>query len=565
MRISIYLCLFFFASFFSLRAQIVINEISYNSPESGNDSLEYIEIYNAGTGHVDLTGWHFTGGIEDTFPSIHLNGGEFYVTAINANAMASVFGINVHQWSAGALNNSGETIRLVDAGGNLIDSVFYDDLDPWPLEPDGLGPSLELVDATLDNNDGANWQASGGATGVIINGHEVFGTPGAENSSGGTTGPSVIVNLAHLRFEPENVVVAIGDSVRWVNNEAIPHNVNGLKTTFLGNVEDFFSGVPAVGPWQYDHEFTIPGLNHYRCDLHFGDGMVGTVSVYDPNNYTDFPLEHLRLTDGTNGSYIFDGVPTRVTGVVHGINFQPTGYSFYIINQDNVGINVFSFDPGSYVVTEGDLITVSGVIDQFNGLLEIVPDTIEVLLTGENLVSPDLVTDLTEEIEASHVVFGTYSIDSIVATGTSGLNVYVTHTNGTKALIRVDADSGINQSQIEQSNIVRGIGTQFDPSFPYTSGYQILALEFQTISGIAVIDQDAIRMSPNPVNDKLIFDADINMVAIEVYSLDGQLMDKQQVHGLHASMTTDRLSPGLYLVRAITEKGLWSSKLAVIR
>jgi hypothetical protein len=46
----------------------------------------------------------------------------------------------------------------VDAGGNLIDSVAYKDADPWPTEPDGNGPSLELKDAGSDNNDGVNYR-----------------------------------------------------------------------------------------------------------------------------------------------------------------------------------------------------------------------------------------------------------------------------------------------------------------------------------------------------------------------------------------------------------------------
>jgi len=33
---------------FQINAQVVINEIMYNPPESGNDSLEYVEIYNPG-------------------------------------------------------------------------------------------------------------------------------------------------------------------------------------------------------------------------------------------------------------------------------------------------------------------------------------------------------------------------------------------------------------------------------------------------------------------------------------------------------------------------------------
>lgn len=183
MKQTFYTLLLTFLAVTCVHAQVIINEISYNSPESGNDSLEYIELYNAGNTHEDLTGWHFTSGIEDTLPTVHLSPGQYFVTAINSKAMLGVFNINTHQWSGGALNNSGELIVLVDASGNLIDSVRYEDGDPWPLEADGMGPSLELTNPASDNNDGSNWHASTRSTGVTINGIDVRGTPGTQNST----------------------------------------------------------------------------------------------------------------------------------------------------------------------------------------------------------------------------------------------------------------------------------------------------------------------------------------------------------------------------------------------
>lgn len=562
MRILFY-PLFFLLFAWNVNSQIVINEISYNPPEANTDSLEYIELYNAGDIAVDITGWHFLLGVEDTLPSIILAPGEYFVTAFSASAMMNVFHVNVHQWSAGALNNSGEKIVLADAFNNTIDSVLYDDADPWPVEADGNGPSLELIDPFLDNNDGANWQFSGGATGVIIEGNEVKGTPLAENSSGGTVGPAVTVLAENLLFNPQHVVIPVGDSVRWINPEPVAHNVNGTQATFPDNPESFFSGLPAPGIWQFDHEFNTEGLYNYQCDPHVFSGMTGTVAVYDPNGYTPFPLLHLRLTDG-NGLNIFYGVPTVVTGVVHGLNYNPSGYSFYIVNENNVGINVFSFDPGTYVVNEGDEVEIKGVIDQFNGLLEIIPDEINVLSTGNPLVTPEFFVELGELTEGSHIALAPFTIDSIVP-DLSGFNVYVKDDQGQPVTIRVDFDSGMTADDVANANAVRGIGSQFDNTFPYTSGYQIFALEFLIIDGLPVISKDAITMHPNPASSMVSITSDFEMNLIEIYSMEGKLIKVADSERKNDIVDVSAIQPGLYLVKIMTDAGVWSSLVSIVK
>ena len=554
----------------SANAQVVINEISYNPPEAGNDSLEYIEIYNVGVSIVNLDGWHFTKGVVDTLPNVVLGAGEYFVTAIDESAMAAVFGVTVHQWTSGALSNSGEPIILVDAGGNLVDSVAFRDVDPWPSEPDGMGPSLELIDAGSDNNDGANWQASGGNTGVIINGFEVMGTPGAENSGGGTGSPAVTIDLANFQFTPKNAVVKKLDLVRWVNSDGTLHNVNGSQATYPENPESFLSGAPTTGMWQFDYNPALTGLYNYQCDVHVLSGMVGTLGVYDPLTYTDFPLRILRLTDGVNGDHIYDGVPTTVTGVVHGVNFLPTGYSFYIIQPDNVGINVFAAAPGAYTVQEGDMVKVSGVIDQFNGLLEIIPDAIDVLSTGNAKNTPRNVDVVTEEDEGSYLVAGLLEADSVVVTGVTGYNIYTTSQTAEKILIRVDADANINVNpdDIHMGEWIEvfGIGTQFDPNFPYNEGYQILATELHIIvDGVSTLPQDAITMFPSPTSDELRFTCDAQIDQLNIYSLDGKNVLSEKLSSPHGSISVSTLSEGIYVVKVITAEGIWTSKVMVER
>ncbi|MBL0101102.1 MAG: lamin tail domain-containing protein [Saprospiraceae bacterium] len=59
-----FICIFASMSY----AQIVVTEISYNPPEGGTDSLEYIEIYNSGVSAVNMNNYKFTKGVSFTFP-----------------------------------------------------------------------------------------------------------------------------------------------------------------------------------------------------------------------------------------------------------------------------------------------------------------------------------------------------------------------------------------------------------------------------------------------------------------------------------------------------------------
>ena len=57
MKKIIFSLLFVFSLTVAAQSQIVITEIMYNPPESGNDSLEYIEILNNGNSGVTMSGW----------------------------------------------------------------------------------------------------------------------------------------------------------------------------------------------------------------------------------------------------------------------------------------------------------------------------------------------------------------------------------------------------------------------------------------------------------------------------------------------------------------------------
>lgn len=268
-------------SCFILSAQVVINEISYNPPESGTDSLEYIELFNAGDAAVDLSGYTMGGVTYQFEEGTMLNPGGFILLCESASAMQNVLGITgVLVWD-GALSNGGEDVSLSDADGNIVDMVDFDDEAPWPTSEDGTdneGASIELCDPLSDNALGSSWRAATNDLGVMINGKTMYGTPGMPNTVSCAVEPDHTVTTEGLDFIPADITIQQGQTIRWSNPSGV-HNVNGSQDVYPNNPEGFYSGAATAGPWTFDHTFNIPGVYTYQCDPHLNLGMVGTVTV----------------------------------------------------------------------------------------------------------------------------------------------------------------------------------------------------------------------------------------------------------------------------------------------
>ncbi len=155
--------------------EVVINEINYNSSNNFNPE-DWIELLNDTGALIDLSGWQFKD--EDdthvfTIPAgTEIAADQFLVLCRDSTLFSAAFP-EVSNYLGNftfGLDGGGELLRLYDAQENLIDSLSYDDEMPWPLEPDGNGPTLALTNATLDNALGGSWATSEG-----------FGSPGTAN------------------------------------------------------------------------------------------------------------------------------------------------------------------------------------------------------------------------------------------------------------------------------------------------------------------------------------------------------------------------------------------------
>jgi hypothetical protein len=204
---------------------VVINEIQYN-PLDANGS--YVELYNRHpTATFDLGGMRLAGADVTFAAGTLLAPGQYGVVAesvpgyaaayTNAEAVIATYG--------GSLDNGGEWLRLWrPAGGTneaLVDEVYYDDDPPWPALADGTGPSLQLIDASRDNNRVGNW---------AVDPVRRF-TPGAANSVTASLPAFPLVWINEVM--PSNTTFAadnMGEREPWLeiyNEEAAPVTLNG--------------------------------------------------------------------------------------------------------------------------------------------------------------------------------------------------------------------------------------------------------------------------------------------------------------------------------------------------
>lgn len=156
---------------------IVINEINYNS-SSNFDTEDWVELFNGRNSTIDLENWKFLDSDDNhtfIFPeTTQLEPGDFLVLCRDTSAFRSLFPNVTHiigNFDFG-LSGGGELIRLVNNLDELIDFVEYDDNSPWPSNPDGDGPTLELINPSLDNSIFSSWASSSS-----------HGTPGQQNSA----------------------------------------------------------------------------------------------------------------------------------------------------------------------------------------------------------------------------------------------------------------------------------------------------------------------------------------------------------------------------------------------
>jgi len=305
-----------------------VTELMYHPPAYPGDAFpaedyEYLELKNIGPVAIDLTGVHFTNGIDFVFGPANLaslGAGQTIILARNPAAFAARYPAvvaPVFAYAGGLLENNGETVQIDDAVGEKVLEFTYS--NAWYPMTDGNGFSLVIVDENAPFytwNDREAWRPSG-----VVN-----GSPGA----GDAPPPAfaeIIVNEVLAHTDPPNV-----DSIEL-------HNV----TTNAVDIGDWWLSDNLFAPRKY----RIPAPTIIPA---------GGFAVFTEGDFGVGPNAFLLGSAGDQ-AFVFSGnAAGDLTGYFHGYDFDASanGVAFgrYTNSQTNVHFvamssNTFGFPNAS--------------------------------------------------------------------------------------------------------------------------------------------------------------------------------------------------------------------------
>ena len=145
----------------------------------------------------------------------------------------------------------------------MVDTVLYDDVSPWPEDPDGNGPTLELINPLLDNAVAGNWTSCEG-----------HGTPGEDNCT--------YVNIEDMKLF-ENITLTVfpnpinTHAVIMINTE---HEIEDFQLEIFNSLGMQVKIIPDISSKQIDFNRENLPDGFYICLLVGNNNRIfGTAKI----------------------------------------------------------------------------------------------------------------------------------------------------------------------------------------------------------------------------------------------------------------------------------------------
>ncbi|MGH1365404.1 MAG: beta strand repeat-containing protein [Calditrichia bacterium] len=289
-------------------------------------------------------------------------------------------------------------------------------------------------------------------------------------------------------FSLESVSVRVPQSWSWTNSvgdvQLAGSGFSGATVDVLGSVisisgasvTDLSAGTITI------NSLTAPATDEtseFQVRTATAGGTLISISaspkiIVGAGGLPSTPIADIQANPSGFSTVTIQGVVTQGAGVTIG-----TRTDAYVQDASGRGINVFSFDeptiPPNDLLVRGNVLRLTGTIEEFNGVTELTNYSAELVSTGNPIVDPLVIST---QIAGDVTLEGTYVqvtgiVNDIVPGLGGGTNIDLNDGSG-EVTIRVWDATNINLAFISQDDTitVRGVIDIFDNDTQVSPGYQ---------------------------------------------------------------------------------------------
>ncbi len=301
-----------------------------------------------------------------------------------------------------------------------------------------------------------------------------------------------------------------------------------------------------------------------------------------------------------NGLYArTNGVATVANGVLHGQNLSVAiQYASY------GAIRLFKSNAANYIIEPGHNYTIVGMVNQYNGLNQIIPEDTLTDITDNGLATMpdaftiDLATLLSAPESFENLLIRIENADTLGAGDnwpgkSQSANMIITDDAGVSDLeLRIERSTDIGgNTEPAWPQHITGVFGQYDWEAPYDEGYQILPRsmnDFSDATGIQATEKTLLPTKlalhnayPNPFNPSTTISYDIpsnlidaGSVKLAIYNTLGQKVRTLQTIGSAGqhkitwygkSDNGSQVASGIYFVVFRADSKMFSRKIVLVR
>jgi hypothetical protein len=542
-----------------------------------------LEIYNPTANTINLQNYRlqlYTNG--NTTPNRTIGFGNKTIAPgdvfVIAHPQANIAGILAAADTLSDVTNfNGNDAVVLSDGTHQLDVIGVIGTDSvWVVDTGSLTNHILVRKAAVNTGNTSSWATSSttewnalGLGAQQLGAHTMTAcTPGADLVNASPVTASTSENTAtytlYLNLTNATHANAFSVDVALTGGSGTAADINNYTTqtaNFAANV-----GVASV-PITITNDATTEAnetfiftLSNPTGGLALGSDATFTLTITaNDQPYPVYTIAQVSGINATTGALDSTGIKCELTGTVHGIDYRAAGYQFFL-HDGTGGIGVFRpTDTLGFSVVEGQVVSVQGELTSFNGFAQLqFVNNFTVVGTG-TVNTPTVVQQLDETTESELVrINNVYLTDATQWDNSVSSGFTVTITDGQNNYdLRIDEQTTLfNQAAPTSSFDVIGMGSQFDNSSPYTSGYQIqprYAADIILHTGINDVAADnSIVVFPNPSKGTFTvsFNKAIDNATVRVYDLAGRMVYNTTNTAAAEFMTvnTNNLTAGTYIV-----------------